>query len=100
MCLFGSDPDLGLDDCWTGETFDSLADARACFEHPFETFSSFYFGDSVFVELDGPDFHGKRRLRADRKRPTDDAWRREAATQAGMAGGCHAYNDTMEAWAG
>lgn len=51
---WGSHPDAGNDDCWTGEDFDTLEEAEAAFAaEPRD-------GSTVFVELDGP---GTRRIR-------------------------------------
>jgi hypothetical protein len=58
--------------------------------------------ETAFVMLDGPGVHEVRKvpgydaeaqaaeLEADMR-----AWRREIATQAGMAFGCEAYNEVM-----
>jgi hypothetical protein len=96
VTLWGSDPEFENDDCWTGEDFATLAEAEAAFTDPDSAFPS-YRGDRdvVFIELDGPYAHKSRRLRPDRKSPTRDDWKREAAMQAGMAFGCDGYNDEM-----
>lgn len=91
-----SHPDLGNDDCKTGEEFDALHDAE-------KAFSALVTDRYVaFVELTGPDL---RRVRENpaydakwvaRERARDDAeWRREAAMQAGMGLGARAYNEEM-----
>jgi hypothetical protein len=106
--LWGSDPDAGNDDCWTGADFATLDQAVACYRalvmFPIEGQLSKACGhDWEFVELDGPNLHevtanpdqvSQRRHRLDRAR-SDGAWRREIATQAGMSHGCDGYNEAM-----
>lgn len=106
--LWGSHPDAGNDDCWTGQSFATREEAIA------------YYRDVVmfpatnqlvkvcrnnweFVCVDGPDLHEvtanpdqttQRRHRRENASSVEE-WRREQAHQAGMAFGCDGYNDAM-----
>lgn len=112
---WGSHPDLENDDMWTGEEYDTLAEARAAFDAPVADTPGCPAWDVAFVTLDvvsdtgceynGPDvsavranpsFDARRRRRE--QALFDSEWRSEAAHQAGMMGGCDAYNDENEAW--
>ena len=86
VLYWGSNPDAGNDDCWSDDSFATLAEAEAAFaRNP---------GSCVaFVELDGPDVYRVRKLRD--ARPADTSWRDEIAREAGMLGGCEAYNEVM-----
>lgn len=102
VLLFGSHPDSDNDDCWTGADFDTLEEARACFDNPWNTFEKsapgYYFSDTAYIVLESateqlairknPGFKPRRRR-------DDGEWKREAAMQAGMAFGCDGYNDEM-----
>lgn len=100
--LWGSKPGTN-DDCWTGADYATLAEARAAYDHP-ETISD-YVARSIagatgelWLMLDGPDSHDERQLRkANRRAQVREraAERHERAMEAGMAGGCDAYNDAM-----
>lgn len=89
---WGSHPDEGNDDCWTGEDFNTEAEARACVER-------YLVNRSVqFVMLEGP--RDEREVTRNKSAKVvrddgDDEWRRENAMQAGMAFGCDGYNDAM-----
>jgi hypothetical protein len=96
--LWGSDPDAGNDDCWTGVDFATREEAFAAFRNPWTHVNATYFrpADVAWIEVDGPDLHEKRRNPAYRpSRRTDDGWRQECAMQAGMGMGVEAYNDAM-----
>lgn len=110
VTLWGSHPDNENDDCWTGDDYATEEAARAIFDaaDPVEAmaadlpeprrsaFIGEYHSDAVFAQLDGPGVNEVRRLRKDRTRRSDDGeWRREIAMQAGMMGGCDAYNEAM-----
>jgi hypothetical protein len=92
---WGSHPDEGNDDCWSGSSFQNLDDA-------IEEYWAARKRDGYFAELLGAD--GKRmavrqvvsdeEIRRDRERE-DREWRREIAMEAGMLGGVMAYNDAM-----
>lgn len=99
VSLFGSHPDRDNDDCWTGDTFATEAEARACFDDPWAPgrFDEAYYSDgTAFITLDGP---GVNEVRANPgyrpRRRNDREWQREIAMQAGMMGGCIAYNEAM-----
>lgn len=96
--LWTSHPEEGKDECSTGESFETLAEARACMVNLDATFDMVYYRNTPFVELDGPDVHEvverpgivKRARREDRQ---DE--RSEHAMQMGMGLGVHAYNEAM-----
>ena len=87
------------DDCNTGcdyatkaEALEAYADAEALFTRPH---SPVYKGE--WFEIDGPGIHEERPAKSDIACPPDDdsEWQREIASQAGMGGGCAAYNEVM-----
>ncbi len=86
---FGSHPDEGNDDCWTGRDFATLAEARANF------ISAPQDSATAFVMLDGPDVNEIRAIPGYRAAREDNEGRLEHAMQAGMALGCDGYNDAM-----
>jgi len=89
---WGSHPDAGNDDCWTGEEFSSIESAIEAFQA--ECFES----GIAYIELDGPGIHQLRQNphHRPRRRDADDAeWRSERAMQAGMGLGVEAYNDEL-----
>jgi hypothetical protein len=98
VLYWGSHPDLDNDDCWTGEDFDTLEEAMACFlaDPPDHTLR-----DTQYIELDGHvDAKGNNLIRLNphfRSSRKDDFadWKQEAAHQAGMAFGPDGYNDEM-----
>ncbi len=89
---WGSHPDLENDDCYTGHNFATYAEAVA--------FMALGVKDCfvAFLELDGPDvneiianpYYNASEVK--RNRQSDNS---EKAMQAGMMGGCEAYNDEM-----
>jgi len=87
VLYWGSDPDAGNDDCWSGDDFATLSEAEAAFAAGSDD------RDDCFIELDGPDVYRVRKLRD--ARPVDTSWRDEIAREAGMLGGCEAYNEVM-----
>lgn len=107
VALFLSHPDNENDDCVTGVDFDTLAEAEQCIadiiaydahcisKHPH--FNMPYFRDTPFIMLDGPGVHRtiERHGIAKRAKREDSLDRSEIAMQAGMAGGCDAYNEAM-----
>lgn len=110
--LWGSHPDAGNDDCWTGDEFATLDEALACYRALSGSIGNFVLAEQLdkvtghdweYVEIDGPDVHDvsrnpdqarQRRHRRERTRG-DREWQREIAHQAGMAFGCDGYNDAM-----
>lgn len=98
---WGSHPDQGNDDCYSGSDYDTLSEAVAAFQKsaPF---------DIAYIEIDGateeqlsalgiqsslrqnPDYSAKA------CKFEDDLARQERTMQAGMMGGCQAYNDALE----
>jgi len=93
--LWGSDPALDNDDCWTGADFATRKEAEVAYKNPTPHFYAGAMGKVVFVELDGPDVNAKRRVAADRKPVRDLTWRNEMAMEAGMLYGCDGYNEVM-----
>ena len=90
---WGSHPDLENDDCFTGDDFEALEEAKA---------SKFYARGHYSVQyivLDGPDIHEVRKnpnYSAKACRFDDSSLERsERAMQAGMAFGCQGYNEEM-----
>lgn len=98
VTLWMTNPDVDdNDDCMSGMDFATVEEARECFNDVTAHFAFACYAGVPFVMLDGPGAHevrmrSKRALRAE-----DDGgeWQREIATQAGMEGGCDAYNDAM-----
>ena len=87
VLYWGSNPDEGNDDCHQGFDFDTLAEAEDRFAAPAPAYVA-------FVELDSKDDYRIRANPGFRKSADDDSdWRSERAMQAGMMGGCEAYND-------
>ena len=99
VSLFASHPDCDNDDCWTGDSFATEAEARACFDAPWAPgcFDEAYYSDSTaFIMIDGPGINEVRANPGYRpRRRNDREWQREIAMQAGMMGGCIAYNEAM-----
>ncbi len=101
VLYWGSHPDQDNDDCWTGEDYATEAEARTQFAAKPE-FTHTRTHTIAFIELDGPgvheirpnpEFDAARNAREDAAH--DRAWRQEIATEAGMLGGCDAYNEVM-----
>lgn len=63
--LWGSNPDLDNDDCWTGVEFSTRDEAIAAFNNPTGTFGSMrhvVLTEGEWIEIDGPDIHEERAL--------------------------------------
>jgi len=114
--LWGSHPDAGNDDCYTGRSYATNEAACAAFmatvhdapgsildDAPGAKLSRrAYYANWAYGEIDGPDVYLVAKnpryseKRARREAAEDDAeWQRERAMQAGMAFGCDGYNDEM-----
>lgn len=113
VLLFGSHPDLDNDDCWTGVDFDTLEEARAFFNDPwnpkfqsgegFKTavdaaidFRTYYEHSTAFFVLDGTDVHEVRPnpgFKPDIPYHAEREWRREQQREAGMLHGVEGWND-------
>lgn len=94
--IYGSDPMLENDDCWTGKEFEGYDQALHCFEFPEEHFKS--LSSCTFIMLESPTgLYSQRRIAPDPKTEegVDKEWQRELAREAGMLHGCGAYNDMM-----
>jgi hypothetical protein len=93
-----SHPSLNNDDLNTGEDFDDINEAIACFNGNFKSYIEYV----ELIGLEGDQFndllpHGCIRKNPDFRPSKDDdgEWKREQAIQAGMSGGCQAFNDIM-----
>lgn len=110
VTLWGSNPDeTDNDDCWTGDDFATCEEAIAAycevvmFPEDSQLARVCDRGGWEYVMIDGPDAHevtqNPDRVACRRRRQelaaSDCEWRRERATQAGMAFGCDGYNDEM-----
>ena len=116
--LWGSHPDAGNDDCHTGREYVTREEAESALlalaSHgvvpaEFARASATYHQDTAYVELCEEDKHGSETLvvlatphaakverRQAREIEREEAeWKREQATQAGMAFGVEGYNDAM-----
>ena len=105
VCIWGSHPDNGNDDCWTGESYRSKAEAIAVYNNPEKEFRNVDLVSSQYIELTQcVEAHNEvkvvERIKI-RENPSfkpekkDNDWRCEIAMQSGMANGCEAYNDMM-----
>jgi hypothetical protein len=92
---WGSDPEAGNDDCWTGEDFDNFEAAKKAFDtDPTDT-------SVAYVMLDLGPALGQLMRKAPNFVPTDtekeDAeWREDIAREEGMLNGIDSYNDWRE----
>lgn len=103
---WGSHPDKNNDDCWTGTDFTTRETALEHFNagrSPSEQFDltspAFMTIECMYIEIDGPGIYEVRKNPKfnDRERRLDDSLdRNERIMQAGMMGGCDAYNDACE----
>lgn len=106
--LWGSNPDEGNDDCFTGEEFPTLEQARERFSVLLASPSEFpshqpayQVAFIVLSNADGSVWESKANPAYDaaRNAAEDAAFERECrserATQAGMEFGCDGYNDAM-----
>ena len=99
--FWGSHPDDDNDDCWTGDDFSTEAAARKQYDNPVFPLDS-PSGGVAYIQLTRVDGNLVEQL-AVRPNPgflpnrphARDDWRQEAAVQAGMMGGCEAYNEVM-----
>ena len=79
------------DDCWTGQDFETKAEALAFFDSPIK---GFYELDTAWIEADGPDLYRTRPNPAyEPENGTEDDWQREMQSHAAMAYGIAGYND-------
>jgi hypothetical protein len=110
--LWGSHPDAGNDDCWTGANFATKDEALGLYRALAGSIGNFELASKLdeatghdweFAEIDGPDIYDvsinpdqPRQRKHRRERDNSDAqWKHENAMQAGMAFGCDGYNDAM-----
>ena len=95
--LWGSHPDAGNDDCWTGANFENASSAERTYLDPWRVFDkAFNCAETAYVELVGPDSQHVRR-NPDYVPDNDNLadWRHEAAIEAGMLHGIDAFNDAL-----
>lgn len=96
--FWGSDPAEDNDDCWTGRGFASESEAREFYEDPMSYCESHEYGveGTRVLQLIGPGVSETRPFVVGSDDSDDMSdWKRERATQAGMMGGCAAYNEAM-----
>lgn len=95
VTLWDTNPDLDEDTCNTGCDFATIEEARECVANLDAHFNMVYYRSTPFVLLDGPDVWEITQRCKVRKGGDDSDWKREQAMQAGMGGGCEAYNEVM-----
>lgn len=106
ISAWGSHPDLNNDNCWYGEdchTFLELVNLLGTyFAKKDSSVEYFELGCNVsssvpaeLVDWDPKGFYQVIKNPYFRPRRKDTLWESEIATQAGMMGGCEAYNDAM-----
>lgn len=105
--LYGSHPSQENDDCHTGHDYATLAEARHDYDNWSRAFSLSCVRDTAFVEITGPGLYEVKQVVTDNEiarrvqrlaaeeRAERAAWAREIANEAGMLGGCDAFNETM-----
>jgi hypothetical protein len=95
--LWGSHPEYCNDDCYTGRDYETLTEALEAYKNPEPIFGNLYNLQGLWIQLDGPETHEERQFPG--VKPSlendDEDWRREIANEAGMLGGCDAYNEVM-----
>jgi len=94
--LWGSDPHTN-DDCWTGEVYSSIEEAREVFDSPWDHFNKSYHNTSTaFIVLNGPGVYEEKKNPDFVPSVEDDSdWKHEIAMEAGMLHGCEGYNEVM-----
>ena len=99
---WGSDPEAGNDDCYSGQDYEGEAVARAAFQAVVADGTT--EGEEFWFSLEDPDGKvvakhclSREPVAAKKKRAEaeDASWRNEIAMEAGMLGGCSAYNEAM-----
>jgi hypothetical protein len=104
--VFMSNPSENNDDCITGAVFATLEEARACYlsapqDGICEVITWLQPEDVCWLQLaEGePENGDQRQIKArfiQAATPDDDSdWREEIAREAGMLGGCAAYNEVL-----
>jgi len=86
---WGTHPEKNNDDCYEAKEFATQKEAMDFTESGDADHSVQYFeiiGEKFYLVKKNPHFV---------EDDSDREWRREIANQAGMAGGCEAYNDAM-----
>ena len=82
--------------CITGYDFETIEEARAAYESPFDMVGYTIHDPIVWVELYGSDVQEERCIRNNPVPLDSDAeWRREIAMEAGMLHGIDAYNEVL-----
>lgn len=103
--LWGSHPDSGNDDHWTGFDFDDRQSADEALNNPHESEFADELRHISYLELcevskeNGKEYVERLEVRSiDRKSSQPDNmedWKHEISMQAGMGIGVNAYNDHM-----
>jgi len=98
--LWCSNPDLGNDDCVSGDDFNSYEEAQKVFYNPESHFEGWILEGVRFVQFLGEsEEHGNeyevREVEGFVNYDDNDDWEREMALEAGMLLGVDAYNDHM-----
>lgn len=100
VLFWSSNPDEGNAECFEVAEFDSKHDAIDFFQAAEK--SDLACRDIAYIEIDGVEdgellAMGIQRLKKNSrfKKCADNSWQQEIAMQAGMQGGCQAYNDEM-----
>lgn len=93
VLAFGSHPDKENDDCWYGEDC-------ATFQEALKILGEFIAKrdrDVEYIVIDSAGFYHevKNPFFRPKKKSRDLDWEREIAWEAGMLGGCDAYNEVM-----
>jgi hypothetical protein len=94
VLFFGSHPDEENDDCWYGMDFASEAEAELAFSADVENIKHCPARDVAYIMLDTEKVNKIRANPSFRPERKSDSCN-EHAMQAGMMGGCEAYNDAM-----
>lgn len=95
--FWGSHPNRGNDDCYTGADYETLREAAIVFHSDPSKFTDVMsLTDCEYVELTGPDIYEVRRNPEFVAPSVDlDDWQAEIAREEGMLQGIEAYNDHM-----
>jgi len=97
--IWGSHPDEGNDDCWSGNDYDDEAEARKAFSDVESVFNWVGHTNWHYVELCrcvGEDSWEQIDLRRNPNfTPEEDHSDNEWAMLQGMAHGCEAYNEAI-----
>lgn len=91
---WGSHPDENNDDCWTGEEFPTLEEARAAYDTltkgELDKHTAFVIlsGEGVVIAI-----FKNPKFKPSQKDGVDELWRQESQNQAAMEHGVQGWND-------